>query len=71
MKLLSRDILDDTLDFFDLPPYLEKAVRWVQRHPRTVLTGALVLVMAVMLVRTPTEPPAEPDAYSDGTPLFI
>lgn len=70
MRLLTWDTVRDTLEYVDVPPYLQKAVRWVERHPRTFLVGALVVVMAVMLARTPAEP-VEQDSYSDETPLFI
>ena len=70
MRLLTWDTVRDTLEYFDAPPYLQKAVRWVERHPRTVLVGALVVVMTVMLARTPAEP-VEHDSYSEETPLFI
>jgi len=71
MLLKSLDAIRNTLDAFDLPPYLEKVVRWVERHPKTVLAGAVVVLMAVALTQTPHEQPVESDAYSDTSPLFI
>lgn len=72
MKLRKTwDTIQTKLEEFDLPPYLEKAARWVERHPRTVLAGAVVVLMAVALSQTPTEKPVEYDAYSDETPLFV
>lgn len=65
------DTIQTKLEEFDLPPYLEKAVRWVERHPRTVIAGALVVLMAVALTQSPGEQPVEHDAYADQTPLFI
>ncbi|MCH6553878.1 MAG: hypothetical protein IH793_06940, partial [Acidobacteria bacterium] len=38
--------------FFDLSSVLEKAAEWVERNPRAVLAGALVVVTAVMLAQT-------------------
>ncbi|MFQ5662370.1 MAG: hypothetical protein ACE5HL_00865 [Terriglobia bacterium] len=57
-----------TLERFDLPRRLEKALRWVEGHPRAVVAGTLILVTAVMLAQTPT---VEPDAYNGETPLFV
>lgn len=61
----------EEFDLLDLPPYVAKVVRWVERHPKTVLAGALVVLMAVALTQTPGEQPLESDAYADHTPLFI
>ncbi|MBI4466239.1 MAG: hypothetical protein HY656_02270 [Acidobacteria bacterium] len=65
------DTIRNSLDLFDLPPYLVKVVRWVERHPRTVLAGAVVVLMAVALTQSPAEQPVESDPYADHTPLFI
>lgn len=71
MLLKTWDTIQTKLEEFELPPYLEKAVHWVERHPKTVLAGALVVLMAVALTQTPSEPPVEADAYADQAPLFI
>ena len=82
MLLKTLDAIQTRLEEFDvmdLPPYVAKAVRWVDRHPKTVaagapaalMAGALVVLMAVALTQTPSEQPVESDAYSDHTPLFI
>lgn len=64
------DKIRSALKDIDLPPSLEKAARWVERHPRAALAGALVLVMAAMLAQTPAEA-IEHDAYNGETPLFV
>ena len=74
MLLKTLDAIQTRLEEFDvldLPPYVAKVVRWVERHPKTVVAGALVVLMAVALTQTPSEQPVESDAYSDHTPLFI
>ena len=71
MKLLNWDTIRTTLDAFEAPPYLEKAVLWLERHPRAVLAGALVVAMAVVLAQTPAEQTVEYDAYNGETPLFV
>lgn len=74
MLLKTLDAIQTRLEEFDvldLPPYVARVVRWVERHPKTVVAGALVVLMAVALTQTPSEQPAESDAYSDHTPLFI
>lgn len=71
MLLRTRDTLQSTLEEFSLPPILERAVRWIESHPRAVVATTAVLLMAVLLAQTPTQPGAEPDAYSDETPLFV
>jgi len=74
MLLKTLDAIQTRLEEFDvldLPPYVAKVVRWVERHPKTVAAGALVVLMAVALTQTPSEQPVESDAYSDHTPLFI
>ena len=68
---LGWDTIHTSLREFGLPPVVEKAARWVEKHPKTVLTGALVLVVAVLLTQSPGESNADPDAYSDETPLFV
>lgn len=67
----SWDSVRATLEKFDLPPYLEKAVRWAERHPRAIAAGALALAMAVLLAQAPGETPTEHDAYNGETPLFV
>jgi hypothetical protein len=59
------------LQEFSLPPALEKAVRWIESHPRAVVATTAVLLMAVLLAQTPGNAAAEQDAYSDETPLFV
>ena len=74
MLLKTLDAIQTRLEEFDvmdLPPYVAKVVRWVERHPKTVVAGALVVLMAVALTQPPSEQPVESDAYSDHTPLFI
>ena len=74
MLLKTLDAIQTRLEEFDvmdLPPYVAKVVRWVELHPKTVVAGALVVLMAVALTQTPSERPVESDAYSDHTPLFI
>lgn len=72
MKLLRTwDTVETTLEEFSLPPSVEKVARWVERHPRAVLAGALVLVMAVLLAQVPDEKPDEVEAYDGQTPLFV
>ena len=65
------DTVQTTLEEFALPPTLETVARWVQRHPRAVLAGAAMLLMAVLLAQMPAESSAEADAYSGETPLFV
>lgn len=72
MKLLETwDTIQTTLEEFPLPPLLVKAVRWVERHPRTVLATSLIVVLALLLAQTPGEKPTEPDPYNGETPLFV
>ncbi|MFQ5777803.1 MAG: hypothetical protein ACE5IP_07325 [Terriglobia bacterium] len=72
MKALkSWKTLRGTLEGVGLPPAMETALRWVERHPRTVVTGALVVAMAVLLAQSPQKPLAELDAYNGETPLFV
>ncbi len=71
MKRSTWDTIQAKLEEFDLPPYLENTLRWVERHPRTVMAGALVLLMAAALTQVPGEPPVEKDAYNDEVPLFV
>ena len=74
MLLKTLDAIQTRLEEFDvldLPPYVARVVRLVERHPKTVVAGALVVLMAVALTQTPSERPVESDAYSDHTPLFI
>lgn len=72
MKLLQTwDTMRTTLEEFILPPSIEKAVRWVERHPQAVVAGAMVIVMAVLLAQTPGEHTVEHDAYNDEIPLFV
>lgn len=65
------DTLRTTLEEFDLPPYLVKSLRWMERHPRTVLAGAVLIMMAVALTQTPSEQPVAHEPYGDETPLFV
>jgi len=72
MKLLEKwDTVQSTLQAFNLPPSVEKALRWVERHPQAVVAAAAVLVMAVVLAQAPPDTAAEQDAYSDEIPLFV
>jgi hypothetical protein len=71
MKLLTWDTVQTTLEAFEAPEWLEKAVAWLERHPRAVLAGAMVVAMAVLLAQTPGEGSVEHDAYNGETPLFV
>lgn len=72
MKLLETwDTIQTSLEEFALPPSVERAVNWVERHPRAVVAGAMVVVLAVLLAQTPAEHSVEHDAYGDETPLFV
>ncbi|HKZ52586.1 MAG TPA: hypothetical protein VJ085_04825 [Candidatus Acidoferrales bacterium] len=72
MKLLQTwDTIRTTVEEFSLPPYLEKTAQWLERHPRAVIAGTLVVVMAALLTQIPAENPVEPDAYNGETPLFV
>ena len=72
MKLLQTwDTIRTTVEEFRLPPYLEKTVLWLERHPRAVVAGALVVVMAALLTQIPAEHPVEQEAYNGETPLFV
>jgi len=66
-----QDAVETTHREFALSPALERIIRWVERHPRTVLAGALVAVMAVVLAQLPVQRSVEYDAYSGETPLFV
>jgi hypothetical protein len=68
---LGWDTIHTSLREFGLPPMVERAARWVEKHPKTVLAGALVLVVAVLLTQSPGETAADPDAYNGETPLFV
>ena len=72
MKLLRNwDTVETKLEEFALPPALEKIARWVESHPRAVLAGALVVLMAVVLAQSPADSTSEADPYSGETPLFV
>jgi hypothetical protein len=72
MKLLRTwDTIRTTVEEFNLPPYLERTVQWLERHPRAVVAGALVVVMAALLTQIPSESALEQDAYNGETPLFV
>lgn len=72
MELLEKwDSVQSTIQAFNLPPSVEKALRWVERHPQAVVAAAAVLVMAVLLAQAPADTAADHDAYSDETPLFV
>jgi hypothetical protein len=72
MKLLRTwDTVENRLQEFVLPPALEKIARWVESHPRAVLAGALVLLMAVVLAQSPADSESEADPYGGETPLFV
>lgn len=63
--------IESLLDELGLPRMLERAARWVERHPRTVLTGLLVASALVFtLVQSPAET-VEQDLPAEDTPLFI
>lgn len=68
---LGWDTIRTTLQEFGLPPYVERAARWVERHPKTVLAGALIVTLTVLLAQTPAEQSTEADPYSGETPLFV
>jgi hypothetical protein len=72
MELLRKwDTVQSTLEEFRLPPTVEKAVRWMENHPRAIVGTAAVLLVAVVLAQAPGRPTGEQDAYSDETPLFV
>jgi hypothetical protein len=72
MKLLQTwDTIRTTVEEFSLPPYLERTVQWLERHPRAVVAGALVVVMAALLTQVPAESPVDQDAYNGEAPLFV
>ena len=72
MRLLRTwDTVENKLEEFALPPALEKIARWVESHPRAVLAGALVVLMAVVLAQSPADAKSEMDAYGGETPLFV
>ena len=71
MLLRTRDTLRSALEEFSLPPALEKAVRWIESHPRAVVATTAVLLMAALLAQSPGRPAGEQDAYSDDAPLFV
>ena len=52
---------------------VERAVRWVERHPRTVVTGALVVTALGVLLAQSLPNPLKSETPSDETeaPLFI
>ena len=54
-------------------PLVERAVRWLESHPRTVLTGALVVTtLAAALLSLPLEDDAkEFPAEDSDAPLFV
>ena len=58
-------------------PLVERAVRWLESHPRTVLTGALVVTtLAAALLSLPGSVPPEDDAMESpaedsDAPLFV
>jgi hypothetical protein len=68
---LGWDTIHTSLREFGLPPIVERAARWVERHPKTVLAGALVLAMAVLLTQSPGDAAGDPDPYNGETPLFV
>ena len=72
MKLLRTwDTIETKLEEFALPPALEKVAHWVARHPKTVLAGAVVVLMAVALAQSPSETAPEADPYGSEIPLFV
>ena len=68
---LDWDTLRTPLHEFGLPPFVERAARWVEKHPKTVLAGALIVALTLLLAQTPAEQPADADPYSGETPLFV
>ncbi len=68
---LGWDTVHTSLREFGLPPMVERVARWVERHPKTVLAGALVLAMAVLLTQSPSDAATDPDPYNGETPLFV
>ena len=67
---LTWDSIRTNLNEYQLPPHLERLLRWVERHPQAVLAGALIVLMALALAQTPSES-AEADTYNGETPLFV
>ena len=68
---LDWDTLRTPLKEFGLPPIVERAARWVEKHPKTVLAGALIVTLTLLLAQTPAEQSTEADPYSGETPLFV
>ena len=57
----------------NLTPLIDRAIRWLERHPRTVLTGTLaVTVLAAAILNMPPEVPETNPPSEDGeAPLFV
>ena len=66
---MARDATHD----YEGPLLVERAVRWLESHPRTVLTGALVVTtLAAALLSLPFEDDAGEFPADDGdAPLFV
>lgn len=57
----------------DLSPLIDQAIRWLERHPRTVLTGTLVVtVLAAAILNMPPEvSETTPPSEDSEAPLFV
>ncbi len=57
----------------DETPLIDRAIRWLERHPRTVLTGTLAItVLAAAILNMPPEAQEGSPASEDSeAPLFV
>ncbi len=57
----------------DRSPLIDRAIRWLERHPRTVLTGTLAItVLAAAILNMPPEAQEGSLASEDSeAPLFV
>ena len=69
----NKNGIEELIDSLELPELVERAVRWVERHPRTVVTGALVVTALGVLLAQSLPNPLKSETPSDETetPLFI
>ena len=57
----------------DRNPLIDRAIRWLERHPRTVLTGTLAItVLAAAILNMPSEIEEGASSSEDSeSPLFV
>ena len=57
----------------DRSPLIDRAIRWLERHPRTVLTGTLAItVLAAAILNMPPEIQKDsPHSEDSEAPLFV